>query len=208
MHSSLQREGDENPADLAAGGTMNVIDAILARTSARKLEGPGPSADEIDLILACGMSAPDHGRLQPWRFVVIAGAGRERLGVALAADRRRRSPDASETALRAERDKALRAPTIIAAAARPQPGRIPLVEQRSAVAAGVQNMFLAAIGLGYGAMWKTGDAAYSPDVKTAIGLEATDELVAFLYLGRATASGEVRPRLSRERVSFCTDANP
>lgn len=181
---------------------MDIVNAILARTSARRLEEPGPTPAQIDLILACGMSAPDHGRLQPWRFVVISGDGRKQLASALATDRRRRSPDASETVLHAERYKALRAPTIIAAAVHPQQSKIPFIEQCSAVAAAVQNMFLAALDLGYGAMWKTGDAAYSTEVKTAIGLAPTDELVAFLYLGRASAVGGSRLQPARGLVRF------
>lgn len=169
---------------------MSTIDAILARTSARKLEAPGPDAAEIRRILACGAAAPDHGRLRPWRFVVITDAGRERLGEAMAAARRRKSPDSSELTLRAEHDKALRAPVIIAVGGRIQPGRIPGHEQVAAVAAGAQNMILAAQELGYGAMWKTGDAARDPQVKAAIGLEPDDELVAFLYLGRTELAGQ------------------
>ena len=64
-----------------------------------------------------------------------------------------------------------------------QSGRIPEIEQVLAAGAATQNMFLAANALGFGAMWKTGEAAYDDDVKAALGLEASDRIVAFLYLG-------------------------
>jgi nitroreductase len=78
-------------------------------------------------------------------------------------------------------------------AARINKGKIPEVEQIASVAAGAQNMFLAAHALGLGAMWKTGLAAYDPDVKTALGLLPEDHIVAFLSLGTVVTPGTVVP---------------
>lgn len=104
-----------------------------------------------------------------------------------------KTPQATAEQLDAERRKALRAPMIIVAAATITPGKIPEIEQIEAVSAAVQNMLLAAHALGYGAMWKTGGAAYDAGVKAELGLTAGDHIVAFVYLGTATLQGPLVP---------------
>jgi nitroreductase len=172
---------------------MDALEAIETRASAVKLEAPGPSQEDLDRILGSAIHAPDHGRLSPWRLIVMEGAAREILGSAMAELRKRNSPDATDEQLESERTKARRAPTIIVAAAKiDRQHKIPEIEQMLAVAASVQNMFLSAHALGYGVMWKTGDAAYDPIVKTTIGLSADDQIIAFLYVGTGLAKGRVR----------------
>ena len=182
---------------------MNTIDTILERRSAKGLTDPAPDAGALELLLECASRAPDHGRLRPWRFIVIRGAARERLGELMAEQLRRKLPAAS--ALQRERQKALRAPLIIViAAVCDLAARIPAIEQILAAGAAAQNIMLAAPALGFGAMWKTGDAAYDETVKAALGLEARDAIVGFLYLGTAPADG-VLPRARadwRDRVSY------
>ena len=94
----------------------------------------------------------------------------------------------------AERDKLNRSPTIVVVgcAVNREQSKIPEIEQVVAVGAAAQNLFLAAHDLGYGVMWKTGAAAYDPDVNTALGLLADDQIVAFLHLGTTVTKGPVR----------------
>jgi nitroreductase len=173
---------------------MQIDDAIGRRASATRLAEPGPSHDQLNTILNAATRAPDHGRMSPWRFVVIAGEARRALGEAMAAALRERDPGATEAALDAARGKAMRAPTIVAVAAAVQAqAKVPEIEQVLAVAAAVQNMLLTAFSLGVGAMWKTGAAAYSAHVKKTLGLAESDHIVALLYLGTPVASGAVRP---------------
>lgn len=169
-----------------------ILDAIHNRTSARQLSAPSPNRDQIESIIQAGMSAPDHGRLQPWRFIVLEGAARGILGEAMAESLRSRTPDASPARIDAERNKPNRAPTIIVVAARITLGKIPEVEQLLAVGAATQNMCLAAQALGFGTMWKTGAAAYDSKVKHALGLREDDHIVAFLYLGTVALPGVPR----------------
>jgi nitroreductase len=174
---------------------MQAIDALLARRSARALSDPAPDAAALELILACAVRAPDHGRLRPWRFVVIEGGARERFGALLAAQLRRTHPQSSEEALQRERAKALRAPLIVVVAAHCQPlAKIPPVEQVLSAGAAAHAMMLAAMALGFGAMWKTGAAAYDAEVKQALGLEAEAAIVGFLYLGTESAPPAAAPR--------------
>lgn len=184
---------------------MQAIDALLERRSAKTLTDPAPEGGTLELLLECAARAPDHGRLRPWRFILIRGAARERLGELLADQLRRRLPDASTEALQRERQKALRAPLIIVVAAVCHAvARIPAVEQMLAAGAAAQNIMLAAPALGFGAMWKTGDAAYDDTVKFALGLAAADAIVGFLYLGTAPEGGVPPPVRTpwQDRVSY------
>src|SRR5688572_12512922 len=170
---------------------MDLIAGIQSRVSALKVGPPGPSAEQLQVILSAGLRAPDHGRLKPWRYVVLEGADRAKLGDAMAQMLKRKAPQCTDAQLDAERGKPMRAPTIVVVAARISKGKIPEIEQIASVAAGVQNMFLAAHALGVGAMWKTGGAAYDPEVKTTLGLLPEDHIVAFLYLGSVVTPGTV-----------------
>ncbi len=173
--------------------TMDLVTAIDTRSSAVRLVAPAPNRSDIERILLSGVRAPDHGRLAPARFVVLESDGLRVLGNAFVDALQRKKPDATPEQLEAERKKALRAPVVVAVAARPRrEHKVPVLEQLSAVAAGVQNMFLTAHALGFGAMWKTGGAAYDQLVNTALGLEPDDQIVAFLYLGTVDATSPVR----------------
>jgi nitroreductase len=177
---------------------MEAIDLLLNRDSALKLEAPGPSEAELEQMLQSAVRAPDHGRLRPWRFVVINSDKRARFGEIMADSMRRRMPDAAEDMLQRERDKAMRAPVIVAVAAHVQKEhRIPAIEQLSAVAAATQNLMLAAPAKGYGAMWKTGDAAYDPVVRQQLGLDAEDEIIGFLYIGTRTGGASPPERIAK-----------
>ena len=166
---------------------MEAIEAVITRCSVAPafLTEPAPDDAALERILAAGASAPDHGRLRPWRFIVIKGDARARLGEVFAEALRRRDPAAPEAALEQERGRPLRAPLVIAVAARvdPRHAKIPEIEQILSAGAAVQNMLLAAHAQGYGGKWLTGANAYDEHVKTALGLATDDRLVAFLYLG-------------------------
>ena len=179
------------------------MELLLSRESALKLESPGPDRAALDAIFRSAVRAPDHGRLRPWRFVVIPEDRRAAFGDLMAECMQRREPGATAEMLQRERDKAMRAPIIVVAAARVQKGhKIPEVEQMAAAAAATQNIMLAANALGYGAMWKTGAPAYDVMVKQALGLAADDEIVGFMYLGKQVGGGVQAQRpLPAEYVS-------
>ena len=181
---------------------MDLLTGIETRASALKLSAPGPTREQLERILRAGLRAPDHGRLRPWRFVVLEGDARRKLGDVMAELLRAKMPQATPEQLDAQRNKVMRAPTIVVAAARITKGKIPDVEQVAAVSAGVQNMFLAAHGLGIGAMWKTGAAAYDAKAKIALGLQPEDHIVAFLYLGTIVTPGTPAPDAPVDAVTL------
>ena len=171
---------------------MQAIDALLTRRSARALTEPAPDEGALGLIFSAAVRAPDHGRLRPWRFIVVRGAARERFGELLAAHLRSTHAEVSEESLQRERLKAFRAPLIVVVAAHYQHlPKVPDSEQLLAAGAAAHAMMLAARALGFGAMWKTGGAAYDPAVKSALGLESGDAIAGFLYFG--TEAGEPAP---------------
>ncbi|HEX2584761.1 MAG TPA: nitroreductase [Steroidobacteraceae bacterium] len=185
---------------------MDLFTAIDTRCSAVTLQEPAPTREHIQRIIDAGGHAPDHGKLAPWRFVVIEGEARSILGQALVASLLAKDPAATIDQQKRERDKVLRAPCIITVAARIyKTNKVPDIEQVLAVGAAVQNMFLAAHALGYGAMWKTGTGAYDVSVKTALGLHVDDQIVAFLYLGKVGAAGTPRPAMLENRVNWLAE---
>lgn len=175
-----------------AAPPMEALDLLLSRASASSLIAPAPDQAALDTIFACAMRAPDHGRLRPWQFVVIPEALRPRFGELLVRSLLARDPEAPAPLVERERAKALRAPMIIVAAARLIESRkVPKAEQRASTAAAMENILLAAHALGYGAVIKTGDAAYDPAVRAALGFADETEIAGFIYIG--TPSGEPTP---------------
>ena len=146
------------------------------------------------MMFASAARAPDHGKLRPWRFVVIDSAARGAFGDVLAAHLQRTHPALSAETVQRERLKAFRAPMIVVVAAHTTAGvKIPLIEQLLSAAAAAAAMLLAAAALGFNGMWKTGAAAYDDTVKSALGLGAADVIVGFLYLGSEAPAAEPAP---------------
>ena len=180
---------------MLGNGEMDAIDLLLTRESALKLESPGPSEADLEVMFQSALRAPDHGRLRPWQFVVVPEDKRAAFGELLAESMARRRPDAPAEELARERTKAMRAPVIVAAAAKLAKGhKIPEVEQLLSAGAAVQNIMLAAKARGFGAMWKTGAPAYDASVKQALGIAPDSEIVGFLYLGTQVGDGIQVPR--------------
>jgi nitroreductase len=163
---------------------MELIEALNTRGTAKTYGADAPTREHLAIALQAAVRAPDHGRLRPWRFMLIEGAQRRKFGDLLAASALRRIPALSAGDLQRERDKAMRAPLIIVVACRIVPGtKIPAIEQLLAAGAATQNILLALHAQGYAAAWKTGEAAYDTEVKKALGFAADDHIVAFVYTG-------------------------
>jgi nitroreductase len=164
---------------------MELFAAIQTRSSAGRLAEPGPSPQQLDQLLQAAALAPDHGRLKPWRLVVLKDAVREAFTVAAVEAKRARLPAMTADQLVSERAKLSRSPAIVVVgcAVNREQTKVPEIEQVLAVGAAAQNLFLAAHDLGYGVMWKTGAAAYDPAVKATVGLRPDDHIVAIMHLG-------------------------
>src|SRR5262245_31453381 len=141
--------------------TMEAMELLRTRYSASKLGASSPSAQAIDAMLEAAARAPDHGRLQPWRLILIEGDARQAFGELLAESLARRNPSAGDQALIREREKALRAPLIIVVATRcDTSAKIPVVEQIIAAGCAAHGLMLAAFAQGLGSFWRIGVGDY------------------------------------------------
>lgn len=177
---------------------MTVFETIKRRRSIGKMTEQSPTREQIEQILTAATHAPNHHKVEPWRFIVLTGAARDRLGAVMADSLAGRlaetTPEPQKQALLAkERQKPLRAPVLIVVATEhSEQAKIIEIENVAATAAAVQNMLLTAEEMGLAAMWRTGDAAYDPHVKQWLGLQPRDHIIAFVYLGYPAI-----PRLER-----------
>jgi len=181
---------------------MRVFDLIKRRRSIAKMTSERPTREQIELLLEAATHAPNHHKVQPWKFIVLAGNAREELGTVMAmslADRlEETSSEKTQAILNKERNKPLRSPVVIVVVAEtPKQPKVMAIENIEATAAAVQNMLLTAEEMGLACMWRTGDAAYDPHVKQWLGLESGEHIVAFLYVGYPAI-----PRLERIPITF------
>ncbi len=170
---------------------MTAIELLTKRYSCGKLTTPGPSSQEIEQLLAVGVRAPDHGALKPWRFIVMTGAGRERLGKIFA--RAVAASGGDEAKVTKAQNMPLRAPCVIAVVCKYQEHeKVPWVEQVQSAGCSLFSMQQTALAMGYGGIWRTGELARDELVREALGLEQEDELVGYLYLGTEVVSSNCR----------------
>src|SRR5512140_952308 len=142
---------------------MDTIEAIHKRKSAGKFSARPVEREKLEQLLDAAVQAPNHYKVRPWRFVVISGQARERLGAVMADSFRRKFPSVPPEALQKERAKPLRSPVIIAVGVdKPSEPKVLELENVCAAAAASENMLLAAEALGIDVHWRTGDAARDP----------------------------------------------
>lgn len=159
---------------------------------AREMVAPGPDASRLQAILAAAARVPDHGKLNPWRFVVIEN--RTAFAEALLAIYRKAKPEAGRLEVEAVQAFATQAPCLVAVIASPKPSHIPLWEQELSVGAACQNLCLAAHAHGFVANWLTGWAAFDADVLALLGGAAPERIAGFFFIGTQAKPLEERPR--------------
>ena len=169
---------------------MDAIEAIFTRQSVKNVRpDPVPRA-LIEKLLAAGAQAPNHHKVRPWRFVVLTGAARAKLGEVMAQALIQRNPAAvaDSVIVAVERAKPLRAPVLIAIGVDKATGpKVVEYENVCAAAAAAENILLAAHALGLGGMWRSGDVIFDPAIRQALGFEADQQMVGFLYIGYPAA---------------------
>ncbi|RVU21840.1 nitroreductase family protein [Methylobacterium oryzihabitans] len=159
------------------------------------LSGPGPDEADLDAILRAAARVPDHGKLAPWRFVVIAGEGAQRLARLVAETYAADNPGADAARLEAEGARVTRAPLVIAVVSRAGPHpKIPEWEQVLSAGAAAMNLVVAANALGYRTSWLTEWMAYDRRILDALGLSPAERLAGFVHVGRADEVPSDRPR--------------
>jgi nitroreductase len=179
-------------------GTMPdvLLSCLAARrhVALRRLVAPGPDAADLTRIAAAAAQAPDHGRLRPWRLILIPQDKRAALGEAFADALVRRDPDAGEAERRAAFDKAFHAPCllVVVLAQRRDTPAVPREEQLVALGCAVQNALLAAGALGFASGLASGAAMDAPGMRVLLRLAPHER--AILFIGIGTAASEKPPR--------------
>ncbi|MDQ0217648.1 nitroreductase [Peribacillus cavernae] len=169
---------------------MEIVEGIKTRRSIGLVK-PDPVPQElIEQILEAGTYAPNHFRTEPWRFFVLTGEGRNKLGNVFEeiTAAKFEDPNSEDNQKKIEKAKKnpLRAPVIIAVGVEPSERKnVIKKEEYAAVNSAIQNMLLASHSLGLGAIWRTGDICYHEKVKNFFGLSEAGEIVAFVYIGYA-----------------------
>lgn len=177
--------------------TSTILSLLRSRksASAKAMTAPGPSSGQLAEILACAVRVPDHGKLQPWRFILWEGEARSRFGEVMRARWQALHPEHGADTLAFAQGLFLRAPTVLAviSTASPHP-KIPVWEQQLSAGAVCMNILMAATALGIGCQWNTDWVAYDPEICAAMGLLPHETVAGLIYFGTPSAPLEDRPR--------------
>lgn len=162
---------------------------------ALQMSEPGPSSDELGRMLKIAARVPDHGKLAPWRFIVVSGDDRAELADRLVRLRSEKEPGVSAERLDKDRAVLTSSPLHVAvvSCAREHP-KIPVWEQELSVGAVCMNLVHAANAFGYRAQWLTGWAAFDPDACALYGLAGNERIAGFIHIGTNDAPQGDRDR--------------
>ncbi len=186
------------PRDESVFAAVQELISSRQHVSPKRLLAPGPTAQQLDGLLALAAAAPDHGQLTPWRFILVPAAQRHRLADAFAQSLLDRDPGATPAQQQAARDKAHRAPLVLVAVAclGPREPDIPALERMVSMGAAIQNLLLGAHAMGFGAGLTSGQAMASPRLHVLCGLADGEVPVCCINIGtvgQRKAATRVRP---------------
>jgi len=174
----------------------DILRFLQQRNSSSKLIAPAPSAAQLNNIIGAALRVPDHAWLRPWRFITIAGERRAALGELLEQCLLARTPDADDAARTKARNAPLRAPlTVVVVVKVSEHAKVPAVEQRLSAACAAHAILLAAEACGFAGMWRTGAAAYDRALMSGLGLDISEEIIGFLYIGSRDGAAKAIPPL-------------
>lgn len=163
--------------------------------SAKAMTGPGPDAVQLQDILSMAVRVPDHGKLNPWRFIVFEGDVREQVGKKFAARFAELHSEYPAESVTFQKSLFVRAPVVIAVVSTAAVhAKIPIWEQQMSAAAVCFNMVLATQAHGFDAQWQSDWIAYDDGAKAAMGITANEKVAGIIYIGTSALPLEERPR--------------
>jgi len=177
--------------------SSSIIEFMLARSSAPipELKEPAPGAAEIETMLTIASRVPDHGRLEPWRFIIYRGDVRHRIGEQLAALAEKREGPLTEGRRNQELARFSRAPLVIGVVSSPKENmKIPQWEMFLSGGAAAMNLIVAANALGYKTNWITNWYSDVEEGRRILGLAPHERVVGFVHIGTFDGSVPERPR--------------
>lgn len=167
----------------------------------RELVNPGPDEVELRQILALASRTPDHGKLNPWRFVHVERGQRTAFAALLQKAFLENNPEPRRLEIEANEKFAHQAPELIVVMSTPRAGaKIPVWEQQLSCGAACMNLLHAATALGFCAGWVTGWAAYSSTVTRQFGEEG-ESIAGFIFIGTSALQLEERPRPTLDEIA-------
>jgi nitroreductase len=180
--------------------TFNDLSSVSAYLASRRsgkprdLGAPGPSMDQLADMVRIAARTPDHGKLAPWRFVIVPADRRDALAALITGAYRAEKPEAGRLEIDAMEQFARQAPALVVVLSAPRVGsHIPLWEQELSAGAVCMNLLHAAHGMGFAGGWLTAWPAYNETVRAAFG--GPDERIAgFVFIGTPSRDLEERPR--------------
>lgn len=180
--------------------TFNDLSSPLAFLATRRsgkprdMVAPGPDEAQLRRILEIAIRTPDHGKLAPWRFVIVGAEQREAFAALLLDAYRGERPGAGRLEIEAVEQFAHQAPALVVALSSPaHASQIPIWEQELSAGAACMNLLAAAHASGFVAGWLTGWAAYSTAVRDAFGKDG-ERIAGFLFIGTPSRPLDERPR--------------
>jgi nitroreductase len=175
--------------------TTTPLSLLATRRSGkpRDLIAPGPNAGQLDRIIEIAARTPDHGKLAPWRFIVVPGDKRAQLADVITTAYRNERPQAAKLEIDALESFATQAPALVVVLFSPRESHIPVWEQELSAGAACMNLLHAAHAMGFAGGWLTGWAAYSEQVRDALGAEP-ERIAGFIFIGTPAKQLEERPR--------------
>jgi nitroreductase len=176
---------------------LPLIDYLRTRRSmpAFQMKEPGPTPQEIEEMLTLATRVPDHGKLAPWRFVVMTGEARQRLSMELSAIAKADKPDMAEDMIKVEETRLTRAPVVIMVVSTAAPHvKIPEWEQVMSAGAVCLNLLIAANALGYVSNWLTEWMAFDARAHAILGVEPGEKVAGFIHVGSTDFPVVERPR--------------
>lgn len=174
-----------------------IIDFLLTRSSAPipELREPAPSDTEIETMIRIASRVPDHGRLEPWRFILYRGDARVAVGEKLAALAEQREGPLTEGRRQQELARFSRAPVVIGVVSSPKEHpKIPQWEMFLSGGAAAMNLVIAANALGYATNWITNWYSDVEEGRRILGLAPHERVIGFLHIGTFAGAAPERPR--------------
>jgi nitroreductase len=176
------------------------------RNSAPRLVEPGPDAEALQHMFTAALRAPDHAWLQPWRFLVVAGEARARLGQVFLRALLASNPNADEAAKIKAMNAPLRAPVMIVVICRlSEHPKVPHREQILSTGCAAHALLLAAEAQGFAGIWRTGSYTEDPAVAAELSLTDAEQIIGFLYFGTRDGRAKTLPERKVDNyVSYWT----
>lgn len=187
------------------GGDLDSLLAARHHVSARRLVEPGPDPAAVERLMAAAVTAPDHGQLTPWHFVLIPASQRPLLGKAFVSALLERDPGATQAQICAAKEKAERAPCLLLAVLHGDAGiddatGIPTQERLISLGCAIQNVLLTATSLGYGSGLASGRSLNAPAVRSLFVLESHEQAICFIAIGTESQFKPPRQRPAASTV--------